>query len=140
MDSCNKIDLEALKTRTGFSTYNQIQITDFPPEGGALGELTVNPNSLNPRGIVHGGCLAALADTVAGVATVRDTGHTCVTMNYCFNFLRPATATNRKILCRAEPEKLGKTVCIYRVILTDDEDRAVATGSFTFFLLGPLNT
>jgi uncharacterized protein (TIGR00369 family) len=117
-----------------FSSYNNIHITRVS-EHYAEGELTVTPESLNYIGVVHGGCLAALADTVAGVA-VCSTGMGCVTLNYGLNFLRAATGT--KIKCVAQPEKTGKTICVYKISLTDDQEQLVAIGEFTFFITKPL--
>ena len=90
-----------------FDKYNGISIV-AAGDGWAEGELEVSRHSLNPHGIVHGGALAALADTVAGSGVFFATGHYCVTVNYAFNFLRPAKGTNQKIRCRATPEKLGR--------------------------------
>lgn len=79
--------------------------------------------------------MATLADAVAGHAANRH--GRCVTVNYAFNFLRPAKGTNKKIHCIALPEKVGQTLCIYHISLTDDQGAQVATGNFTFFRLGP---
>lgn len=117
-----------------FSSYNNIRVTKIA-DHYAEGELTIQPESLNYIGFVHGGCLAALADTIAGIAVCTG-GMGCVTINYGLNFLRPAGGT--KIKCVAQPEKTGKTICVYKVTLTNDQDELVATGEFTFFLTKPL--
>lgn len=138
MDSCNnkrEIPRQYLPTGDSFSAHNNIRITAVYTDGSAEGELTVTPQSLNPHGIVHGGCLATLADTVGGWAASASRFRNCVTVNYAFNFLRPAKGTNRKIYCEAVPEKLGATLCVYRLTLTDDEGVEVANGNFTFFLM-----
>lgn len=100
------------------------------------GELTITPDSCNYLGIVHGGCLTTLADTVAGVAA-RTSGSKTVTLSYGLNFLRPATGT--VIKCVAEPEKIGRQVSVFHCSLTNDAGELVASGQFTFFLTGPLN-
>ncbi len=138
MDSYSKLDAERIAHKDAFSAYNNIRVTETREDGTAVGELTVTEHSLNPHGIVHGGCLATLADTVAGWAVAIGTGQASVTVNYGMNFLRPAKGSNKKIVCRAEPEKLGRTLCVYRVTLTDDAGKEVATGNFTFFLTGGL--
>ena len=137
MASCSEgkpFSVEKDGTRDAFSIYNHISVTKIMEGGSSEGELEVHPDSLNLYNIVHGGALAALADTVAGSGVFFATGHYCVTVNYAFNFLRPAKGTNQKIRCRATPEKLGRTLCVYHVSLTDDEDVEVANGNFTFFL------
>lgn len=122
------------KAEDAFSVYNHVVVTQFFEDGSAEGELQIHPESLNIYGIVHGGCLATLADTVGGSAVSAATGQYPVTVNYAFNFLRPAKGTNQKIVCRATPEKLGRTLCVYHVSLTDDQGVEVANGNFTFFL------
>lgn len=133
-DSCSDL----APRRDPFSEANHIKLIAAYPDGSAEGELTIAPESLNIYGIVHGGCLAALADTTAGWAAALAQKQTCVTVSYGMNFIRPAKGSNQKIRCRAEPEKLGQTLCVYRVILTGDDNSPVATGNFTFFLTGPL--
>ena len=93
-------------------------------------------HSLNPHGIVHGGALAALADTVGGAATFAAYRRGCVTVNYSMNFLRPAWGSNRKIRCRAQAVKLGRTLSVFGMSLTDDEGMEVASGNFTFYITG----
>lgn len=104
--------------------------------GYAEGVLDVHPENLNLSGIVHGGCLATLADTVAGMGVVA-TGRAVVTVNYGLNFLRPATG--KQIRCIATAEKMGKTLCVMRTDLFNDEDEKVASGNFTFCLMEPLD-
>ena len=103
---------------------------------GAVGVLEVQPSSLNPMGIVHGGALVTLADTVCGTAAFT-TGHMCVTLDCSMQYLAPASGA--RITCTATPRKLGKTVLVYEAVLTDDTGRTVATGVYTFFAKGPAN-
>lgn len=120
-----------------FSAHNGITVTRIE-DGVAEGELAITPQTLNHMGIVHGGCLATLADTVAGVAVDAQQQMLCVTVNYSLSFLRPAHGEGKKIYCKATPHKLGRTLCVYGVSLTDDDGKEVAAGSFTFFLTGPI--
>ncbi|NCB62088.1 MAG: PaaI family thioesterase [Clostridia bacterium] len=139
MDSFDKEKAEAFYSKVQnvtnrpeyFSAVNNITITKVG-DGYAEGELTITQHSLNPLGIVHGGCLATLADTVAGAA-VASRRRASVTLNYAMNFLAPATGT--KIKCIAAPLKVGRTVCVYSCVLTDDGDHRVATGDFTFIVV-----
>lgn len=146
MDSYNKIttdeallrEFQDTNTRDAdsmFAPYNDISITEAGPEG-ARGELIVSRHSLNPHGLVHGGALAALADTVGGAATYAAYRQGCVTVNYSLSFLHPAKGITKKISCLATPLQLGNRLCVYRVSLTDDQGCEVATGNFTFYLTG----
>ena len=115
----------------GFTYHNGIRITKLELDY-CEGELEITPECLNPLGIVHGGCLAALADTVGGMAALSR-GKGTVTVSYGFNFLRQAKGT--KIKCVATPEKIGRTISVFRCVLTDDEDKTVASGQFTFNMI-----
>ena len=114
-----------------FSYENGILITHAEP-GRVLGELTVNENSYNPHGFVHGGALATLADTAAGCCACSKGGH-CVTATCSMEFLRPATG--KKIYCEATPKKMGRSLSTIQVQLTNEENALVATGTFTFFMM-----
>lgn len=116
-----------------FSHWNHISITRLDGEG-AEGMLEIHPNSLNPGGMVHGGALLTLADTVAGTAAYSN-GVECVTLDCAMQFLAPGTGTH--ILCTARPKKIGKTILVYDVTLTRDDGKAVASGTYTFFAKGP---
>ena len=130
---------ELLKERINrpgqFTTENGIRVTGVG-DHWCKGELTVCPGSLNPRGIVHGGCLCTLMDTVAGVAACTD-GRSCVTLNAALNYLRPAANTG-KVYCDTRFIKTGRTVVVVEAILTDDRGKEIATGTYTFFLLGEI--
>lgn len=123
MDRINQPDL--------FSAKNGIRVTRCW-ENYAEGELTVQPSSMNPRGIVHGGCLCTLMDTVAGIA-VCTTGRSCVTLNSTMNYIRAAVNT-KKVLCQTSKVKSGKTIAVFNSVLTDDRGEVIASGTYTFFL------
>ena len=114
-----------------FSYENGMLVTHAEP-GLVRGELTVSENSVNPHGMVHGGALTTLADTVAGCCACSKGGH-CVTSNCTMEFLRPAYG--KKIFCEATPKKMGRSLSTIQVTLTNDEGSVVATGTFTFFML-----
>ena len=122
--------IRAVNTPHQFSYENGILLTDVEP-GYARGELTVGPNSINPHGNVHGGALATLADTVGGCCACSK-GGSCVTANCTLEFLRPATGP--KIICEATPKKMGRTLSVIQVVLTNDQNVVVATGTYTFFM------
>ena len=116
-----------------FSFENGIVLTDVQP-GYGEGVLHVQPTSRNPHGTVHGGCLYTLADTVAGSAACAR-GASCVTVSGTMEFLRPASGA--QIHCVATPKKEGRTLSVMQVVLTDDSDVTVATGTFTFYMIEP---
>ena len=128
-------DLQPLECRSNrphqFSSANGIFITKIAP-GRAEGVLWVSRDSLNPHGNIHGGALAALADTVGGnCACAR--GRSCVTASSTMEFLRPAKGPY--ITCIATPKKEGYTLSVIQVELFNSSGKTVATGTFTFFMM-----
>ena len=114
-----------------FSYENGILVTHAEP-GRAEGVINVSENSMNPRGMVHGGALATLADTVAGICAIAR-GRTCVTANCTMEFLRQAAGPT--IFCVATPKKEGRTLSVIQVEMFDADKKLVATGTFTFFMM-----
>lgn len=113
-----------------FAPHNHIYVTELRDDHSASGVLEIQPSSLNPLGIVHGGALVTLADTVAGTAAYT-TGKTCVTLDCSMQYLAPAMG--KRIFCKAIPRKLGRTILVYDTELTDDAGKLVAIGTYTFF-------
>jgi acyl-CoA thioesterase len=140
MDSYNKREdfyaaaLERINRPGQFSAFAGITVTRLD-EQYAEGVLNVTPNNLNPHGIIHGGCLSTLADTVAGMAVVT-CGYKCVTLDSNLNYLRPATGN--RIFCTSRAKKVGKTVCVFDAELTDEAGKLIASGTYSFYVLGPL--
>jgi acyl-CoA thioesterase len=95
----------------------------------AEGIMYVTAGILNPYGIVHGGCLVALADTVAG-HNLLAAGKICVTLSSTVNFLRPAKG--KTVKCHSHIQKLGKQVSVVSVEETDEKGQLLVTALFTF--------
>ena len=89
-----------------FSYENGIYVTKVEP-GRAEGVLEVGPDSINPHGMVHGGALATLADTVGGSCACA-TGRRCVTASSSMEFLRPASG---KRITSLPPRKRRDAPC-----------------------------
>ena len=100
--------------------------------GYAKGELIIGPDSINPHGNVHGGALSTLADTVGGCCACSK-GGSCVTSGCSIEYLRPANGS--KIYCTATPKKLGRTLSVVALEMTNDQGAVVATASYTFVMM-----
>lgn len=122
--------LDVVNTPHQFSFENGVVVTHVEP-GLARGELRAGPNSINPHGMIHGGALATLADTVGGCCACSK-GSSCVTASATIEFLRPAYGS--KIFCEATPKKMGRTLSVIQVAMTDEAGKTVATGTYTFFM------
>ena len=124
--------LDAVNRAGQLSYENGIQVTHVEP-GLARGVLRAGPSSVNPHGMVHGGAMATLADTVGGCCACS-TGNHCVTCSSTLEFLRPAQGD---LFCEATPKKLGHQLSVIQIVITDTKGKTVATGTFTFFMAKP---
>ena len=115
-----------------FSYENGIEVTHLEP-GLTRGVLHAGPNSVNPHGMIHGGAMATLADTVGGCCACSRGGQ-CVTASSSMEFLRPAQGD---LFCEATPKKLGRQLSVIQIVITDTRGKTVATGTFTFFMRKP---
>ncbi len=137
MDSCSKRDYRGMLNKVNnnpyFAVRSGVKVTAIHDDHSAEGELEIRTDTQNPLGILHGGALFTLADTVAGTA-VFTTGRSCVTLDSSMQFL--SAAKGEKVFCVATPKKMGRTILVYDVSITDDGGRLVATGIFTFYATG----
>jgi 1,4-dihydroxy-2-naphthoyl-CoA hydrolase len=101
-------------------------------EDSARAQVPVTSRVLQPYGLVHGGVYAALAESLASLATaaaVWDDGNIAVGMSNATSFMRPATGGTVHAL--ASRRHRGRTTWVWDVDMTDDEGRLCATTRVT---------
>lgn len=101
--------------------------------GYAKGEMEILPHHMNVLGIIHGGCLFSIADTVSG-ASVAGHGHRVTTVNANINYLKAGKNT-RKIIAEAHEVKYGRTFSVCNAQVFDDKGNLLATTTMTFYHL-----
>ena len=74
----------AVKNDTGFVHNNNIEVVEVGEEYAVM-EATITDESKNLYGIVHGGFIFGLADSVCGLACFA-TGRTAVTVDANINY------------------------------------------------------
>lgn len=87
---------------------------------------------LNPLGIVHGGCIFALADTIGGSAALTH-GKNVVTLDSTIHYLSPACNT-KKLIAEAKEVKYGSNIAVYEVNVFKDDGTKVAVSMQTYFI------
>lgn len=107
------------------------ELTDLGAER-AQAQLTVDDRHRQPLGLVHGGVYAALAESLASVATaaaVAADGLIALGLSNATNFLRPVAHG----VVRADAERIhrGRTTWVWDVRFTDEEGRLCATSRVT---------
>ncbi|HEX3316920.1 MAG TPA: PaaI family thioesterase [Solirubrobacteraceae bacterium] len=96
------------------------------------GRVDVRPELKQAAGLLHGGVLAAMAESLASMATwlaVRAEGRAVMGMANATSFLRPITEGSVSAVGRARHR--GRTTWVWDVDFTDDAGRLCATTRMT---------
>ena len=99
-------------------------------------ECKINDRLLNRAGALHGGVSAALADAAVGIAIHRHFGgqRLITTVEMKINYFRPVS--RGRIFARSRLLRIGSTLCIGRVDISDAQAQAVGTALVTYMLYG----
>lgn len=93
----------------------------------------------NPLGIIHGGLLCTLLDTVIGCAThttlEQGTGYTSIELKV--SYMRPVTLDTGPLTGTGTVTKDGRRVVFAEGTVTDAEGNLVATASSSLLVLSP---
>lgn len=95
-------------------------------EGTVTIEMTVQEHVLNSMNYLHGGAIAALADTAMGFAaiTMLQAGETTTTTEFKINFVRPVF--DGAIQCKATVLKHGRVLTLIECEVFDDRRKLIA--------------
>jgi uncharacterized protein (TIGR00369 family) len=114
-------------------------------ERGATVVMRPRPEFAQEYGVVHGGLLAAVADTAAVYALLPRLaeGEAMTSVEFKVNFLAPADPDGGEIEARATIVKAGRTIRVAQVDVRqapagrgpDAVSRHVLTGLFTYIVL-----
>jgi uncharacterized protein (TIGR00369 family) len=101
--------------------------------------MRVDERHLQVHGVVHGGVLAALADTAGGLATYMacPRGTRVATIEMKINYLEAVEGGT--VTADAEVVRLGRHISVVDCDLSDESDRLVGKALMTFFV-GPFQT
>jgi uncharacterized protein (TIGR00369 family) len=104
--------------------------------GRVLLRMKVDSRHLQVHGVVHGGVLAALADTAGGLASYMacPLGTRVATVEMKINYLEGVERGT--LTADAEVVRIGRHLAVVDCDVTDDRRRLVAKALMTFFV-GP---
>jgi 1,4-dihydroxy-2-naphthoyl-CoA hydrolase len=91
------------------------------------GRIAVTDRVRQPYGIVHGGAMAALAESLTSMATAQGVvseGKIAMGQEISASFMRPISEGHVNALCRVR--RKGRTAWNWEVEITDDADRLCA--------------
>lgn len=99
--------------------------------------IEIPPEAINMYGIVHGGFLFTLCDTAAGMATYAYEV-TNTTQNGTINFIKGVTLDTHKLYVECRTVHKGRSTAVNQVEVTTEAGQLVAVGTYTMFLLKPI--
>ena len=102
------------------------------------GQVVIQPHHKQPAGLLHGGVLAAMAESLASLATfhaVAGDGKVAMGMSNATTFMRPITEGTVHAVARRRHR--GRTTWVWDVDFTDDDGRLCATTRMTIAVRDP---
>jgi uncharacterized protein (TIGR00369 family) len=95
-----------------------------------------NESHYNPIGSVHGGFVCTVLDSAAGCAvqTTLPAGVGYTSLEIKVNYLRAVTTTTGPLTAVGTVVKPGSRVAFAQAVITDSENRVVATASSTLLV------
>lgn len=110
---------------SGFDSVIGLTWDDVTPDG-VVASFEVTPQLQQPYGILHGGVLCSVVESVGSVSGAAWYGGPVVGTSNHTNFLR-ATREGR-LTARSTPIHRGKTQQLWDIDITDEQGRLVAKG------------
>ena len=124
--------LDLFRSYDDFNRHNGLRLTDVD-DGTATVEVTLRRESLNPRGMAHGGLIFTLCDVATGVAA-RTGGRTTVSQDASIYFLRPGVNTE-KLTAKGRVLKEGRTTGYAEAEVFNDDGTLIAKAAVTVHYL-----
>ena len=117
--------MEELLRAMPFASAVGIELDAAEP-GEVRGRLAWSPERCTAGGVMHGGALMALADSLGGICAFLNlpSGAQTTTISSSTAFMRGVR--EGEVLAVSRPLHAGRTVIVVRTDLTDDEGRPVA--------------
>lgn len=131
-------DLAALLAAMPFAARLGVELHEAAPDR-TVGSLPWSPEACTAGGVLHGGALMALADSVGAVCAHLNLppGAGTSTVESKTNFLRPVASG--RVRATARPLHVGGTLVVVQTDLRDDKDRLVGQTTQTQIVLAEKN-
>jgi 1,4-dihydroxy-2-naphthoyl-CoA hydrolase len=112
-----------------------VEVLEAGPERVVM-RLPVDWKVHQPYGILHGGVSALLAESAAsfGAALAAEPGRSVVGIELNASHLR--SVRDGHLTAEATPVRVGRTIQVWRISLTDDGGRAICEARCTLSVLG----
>ena len=110
-----------------------IEIIEASPQR-LVGTMPVEGNT-QPIGLLHGGASVVLAETLGSVGTQLHAGPTRMVVGVDINATHHKSATGGVVTGVATAVSLGKTVCCYDIVISNDSGERICTARITCLIL-----
>lgn len=124
--------IEQMQERLNKSPFNGflgLKITSADPEKQEIAmTMDIRPEfeRIPGSGQFHGGVISAVIDAVGQYVVMMMLGKPLSTINFRTDYLRPATNTKLHVVGRVW--RIGRSICVTDVEVTDDAGKTVAIG------------
>ncbi len=125
----------AAQMKVGVHETLDIDVAEASPDRVVI-QMPVTPKVHQPYGILHGGVSALLAESAAsyGAGTSVPPGTKVVGIELNCSHLRPITSGI--LTATATPIRKGRTVQVWRIVLTDEAGRQTCEARCTLAVVG----
>ena len=131
----NEKFLEIIKERGGgaLGIKMGIEMIEASPQR-LVATMPVEGNT-QPFGLLHGGASVVLAETLGSIGTALHAGPTRMSVGVDINATHHKSATSGVVTAVATALSLGKTLCSYDVVITNDKGERTCTARITCLIL-----
>lgn len=118
-----KESIEKLETEAGFFRHNNFHVIEASEENIII-KAELNKNAMNPYGVVHGGLIFGLGDTVMGMLA-KATGRNAITLSANISYIKPGNG--KYLTAQGEIIKKGRNIIFLRANIYNDKENLIAT-------------
>nr|WP_025274996.1 PaaI family thioesterase [Haloglycomyces albus] len=104
--------------------------------GRVTGRMPVEGNT-QPYGLLHGGATAALAETVGSVAAMLHAGPGRGAVGVDLNITHHRSARDGYVTAVATAAREGRSIASYEIVVSDENDKRIATARLTCSIIQP---
>lgn len=125
------------RAASGFDGLYGLEVTELTADC-ATARVAVRDELKQPFGLVHGGVFAAIAESLASIATalaVQGEGRQAMGLSNQTSFLRPILGGT--IHARAIRKHAGRSTWVWEVEMSDDDDRLCVLTRMTIAVRDP---
>jgi len=112
-----------------------IKLIEASPER-LVATMPVEGNT-QPIGLLHGGANVVLAESLGSIGTQLHAGPERKIVGVDINATHHKSATSGIVTAVATPVSLGKTMCCYEIVITNEKGERTCTARITCLILQP---